>query len=65
MAAKISEATKIDDTERVDMPREETVRTSNAPDLDGKLKVDNILFIVVTVSIVTVSFIRNDDYTVG
>ena len=37
------------------MPREETKRTSNAPDQDGKLEVENIMFIVVIVSIVTVS----------
>ena len=42
------------------MPREETERTSNAHDQDGKLEVDNILFIVVTVSIVTVTKLRTD-----
>jgi hypothetical protein len=37
------------------MPREETERASNAPDQDGKLEVDNIMFMIVIVSIVTVS----------
>jgi hypothetical protein len=37
------------------MSREETKRTSNAPDHDGKLEVDNTIFIEVIVSIVTVS----------
>ena len=50
-----SEGTEIDDTESVDMPREETERASNAPDQDGKLEVDNIMFMIVIVSIVTVS----------
>ena len=40
---------------RVWMPREETEKTSNAPDQDGKLEVDNIMFMIVIVSIVTVS----------
>ena len=37
------------------MPREETESASNEPDQDGKLEVDNILFMIVIVSIVTVS----------
>ena len=37
------------------MPREETKRASNAPDQDGKLEVDKIMFMIVIVSIVTVS----------
>ena len=50
-----SEGTDIDDTEIVDMSKEETERTSNAPDQDRKLEVENIMFIVLIVSIVTVS----------
>ena len=43
------------DRNSVDKPREETERASTAPDQDGKLEVDNIMFMIVIVSIVTVS----------
>ena len=50
-----SAGTEIDGIASGDMPREETESASNEPDQDGKLEVDNILFIIVIVSIVTVS----------
>ena len=34
---------------------EETERASNATDQEGKLEIDNIMFMVVIISIVTVS----------
>ena len=37
------------------MPREETESASNESDQNGKLEVDNIMFMIVIVSIVTVS----------
>ena len=39
----------------VNMPREETERASTAPDQEGKLEVDNIMFMIVIFSIVLVS----------
>ena len=50
-----SKGTEINDTESMDMPREEKESASKEPDQDGKLEVDNIMFMIVIVSIITVS----------
>ena len=42
------------DRNSVDMPGEETERASTALDQEGKLEVDNIMFMIVVVSIVLV-----------